>query len=76
MKEDLKRKFIREIYSKRPKKNYSINKIVYNHIDETWTIDLSDMVDYKTSNNKGYRYIFVRIDNFSKFLWCIPPKKK
>ena len=33
-------------------KNYETNKIVYNHIDEIWSIDLADMIDYKTSNNK------------------------
>ena len=33
------------------------------------------MIDYKTSNNKGYRYIFIVIDNFSKYLFAIPLKK-
>ena len=55
MKKDLTRTFINDIYSKPPKKNYPTNKIVYNHIDEFWSIDLADMVDYKTSNNKGFR---------------------
>ena len=57
-------------------KNYETNKIVYNHIDEIWSIDLADMTDYKTSNNKDYRYIFIIIDNFSKYLWAIPLKNK
>ena len=52
---DLIKIFVDEIYSKPPKKNYPTNKIVYNHIDEIWSIDLADMVDYKTSNNKGFR---------------------
>ena len=34
------------------------------------------MIDYKTSNNKGFRYVFIIIDNFSKYLWAIPLKKK
>ena len=34
------------------------------------------MIDYKTSNNEGFRYIFIIIDNFSKFLWVIPLKNK
>ena len=59
-----------------PKRNYPTNKIIYNHIDEIWSIDLVDMIDYKISNNKGYRYIFITIDNFSKYLWCIPLKNK
>ena len=40
-----------------------------------WSIDLADMIDYKYSNNKGYRYIFVIFDDFSKNLWAIPLKK-
>ena len=73
---DLTKTFIDEIYSKAPKKNYETNKIIYNHSDEIWSIDLADMIDYKISNNKGYRYIFIIIDNFSKYLWAIPLKNK
>ena len=76
MKKDLTKIFIDEIYSEAPKKNYPTNKIVYNHIDEISSIDLADMVDYKISNNKGFRYIFVIFDDFSKFLWCVPLKNK
>ena len=76
IKKDLTKIFIDEIYSKAPKKNYETNKITYNHIDEIWSIDLADFSDYKTSNNKGYRYIFIIIDNFSKYLWAIPLKNK
>ena len=68
--------FIVEIYSTPPKKNYPTNKIIYNHLDEIWSIDLSDMVDYKISNNKGFRYIFIINDNFSKYLWAILLKNK
>ena len=68
--------FIDEIYSKPPRKNYKTNKIVYNNIDEIWSIDLADMIDYKISINKGFRFIFIVIDNFSKYLWTIPLKNK
>ena len=34
------------------------------------------MIDYKISNNKGFRYIFIIIDTFSKYLWGIPLKNK
>ena len=68
--------FIDEIYSSPPRKNYPTNKIKYNHIDEIWSIDLADMIEYKISNNKGFRYIFIMIDNFSKYLWTIPLKNK
>ena len=68
--------FIDEIYSSPPKKNYPTNKITYNYIDEIWSIDLADFSDYKTSNNEGFRYIFIIINNFSKYLWAIPLKNK
>ena len=76
MKKDLTKNFIDEIYSIPPRKNYPTNKIVSNFVDEIWSIDLADMVDYKISNNKGYRYIFIIVDNFSKYLWSIPLKNK
>ena len=76
IKKDLTKIFIDEIYSKPPMRNYLTNKIIYNHIDEIWSIDLADMIDYKISNNKGFRYIFIIVDNFSKYLWTIPLKNK
>ena len=68
--------FIDEIYSKPPKKNYPTNKTLIKSIDDTWSSDLLDMNDYGPKNNKGYRYILVVIDNFSKFGWTIPLKNK
>ena len=76
MKNDLTKIFSDEIYSKPRRKNYPTNKLIYNNIDEIWSIDLADMIDYKTSNNKGYRYIFIIIDNFSKYLWAMLLKNK
>ena len=75
-KKDNIRIFIDEIYSKPPSRNYPTNKIIYNHVDEIWSIDLADFSDYKTSNNKGYRYIFIIIDNFSNYLWVLPLKNE
>ena len=76
MKKDLIKIFFDEIYSKAPKGTYETNIIINNHIDETWSFDLADMIEFKTSNKKGIRYIFVIIDNFSNYLWAIPPKNK
>ena len=45
-------------------------------IDDTWSSDLLDMNDYGSKNNRGYRYILVVVDNFSKFGWRIPMKNK
>ena len=73
MKKDLTKIFIDEIYSTSPRRNY---KSTYNYIDEIWSVDLANMIDFKTSNIKGYRYIFINIDNFSKYLRAIPLKNK
>ena len=57
-------------------KKYPTNKIVNNHFDEIWSINLADMIDNKFSKSKGFRYIFVIIDNFQRYLWCILLKNK
>ena len=76
MKKDLTKIFFDEVYSKPPKKNYPSNKTINKSIDDTWSSDLLDMNDYGPKNNKGYTYILVVIDNFSKFGWTIPLKNK
>ena len=68
--------FINEIYSKPPKKNYFTNKTDVYHIDDIWSLDILDLKDYGQENNRGYRYVLVTIDNFSKFGWTIPLKNK
>ena len=68
--------FINEIYSKPPKKNYVTNKTDVYHIDDIWSLDILDLKDYGPENNRNYRYVFVIIDNFSKFGWTIPLKNK
>ena len=65
-----------EIYSKPPKKNYITNKTDVYHIDDVWSLDILDVKDYGAENNRGYRYVLVVIDNFSKFGWTIPLKNK
>ena len=68
--------FINEIYSKPPKKNYATNKTDVYHIDDTWSLDILDLKDYGSENNRGYRYVLVTIDNFSKFGWTVPLKNR
>ena len=68
--------FINEIYSKPPKKNYFTNKTDVYHIDDIWSLDVLDLKDYGPENNRGYRYVLVTIDNFSKYGWAIPLKNK
>ena len=68
--------FINEIYSKPPKKNYITNKTDVYYIDDIWSLDILDLKDYGPENNRGYRYVLVKIDNFSKFGWTTPLKNK
>ena len=68
--------FINEIYSKPPKKYYATNKTNVYYIDDIWSLDILDLKDYGPGNNRGYRYVLVVIDNFSKYGWTIPLKNK
>ena len=68
--------FINEIYSKPPKKYYNTNKTNVHYIDDTWSLDILDLKDYGPKNNRGYRYVLVIIDNFSKYGWTIHLKNK
>ena len=68
--------FINEIYSKPPKRNYNTNKTDVYYIDDICSLDILDLKDYGPKNNRGYRYVLVTIDNFSKYGWTIPLKNK
>ena len=68
--------FINEIYSKPPKKNYITNKTNVYYIDDIWSLDILDLKDYGPEINRGYRYVLVTIDNFSKYGWTSPLKNK
>ena len=68
--------FMNEIYSEQPRKSYATNKTDVYHIDDIWFLDILDLKDYGPENNRGYRYVLVVIDNFSKFGWTVPLKNK
>ena len=68
--------FINEIYNKAPKKYYATNKTDVYFIDDIWSLDILDLKDYGSENIRGYRYVLVVIDNFSKYGWTVPLKNK
>ena len=70
-KNDLIKIFLHERYNKPPMRNYPTNKIVYNHIDDIWSLDLADFCYSKTLNSKGFRFLITISDTFSKFVWAI-----
>ena len=68
--------YINEVYSKPPRRNYTTNKTDVYYIDNIWSLDILDLKDYGPENIRGYRYVLVIIDNFSKYGWTIPLKNK
>ena len=67
---------INEYFSKPPKRNYATNKTDVYHTDDIWSLDIIDLKSYGPVNNRGYRYVLVIIDSFSKFGWTVPLKIK
>ena len=60
----------------KPRKiNFTRRKVISNHIDHIWGIDLITMIKY-SKQSKNYKYILTVIDFFSKFSWCYPLKSK
>ena len=70
------KRFIDEIYSKPPKKNYPTYKTDAYHFDDIWSLDILDLKDYGPENIRKYRCVSVIIDKFSNFGWTVPLKKK
>ena len=60
----------------KPKRvNFERRRVISNHIDHIWGIDLITMIKY-SKQNSNYRYILTVIDFFSKFSFCYPLKNK
>ena len=63
-----------ELHQQR-KINFERRRVISNHIDHIWGIDLITMIKH-SKQNKNYKYIFTVIDFFSKYSWCYPLKAK
>lgn len=65
---------VRELH--RPaRKNFVRRRVIIKGINETWQSDLIQMNQY-ARQNRGYNYILMIIDTYSKFAWAIPIKNK
>ena len=70
------KRFMNEICSKGPKRNYITNITDVFYIDNTWSLDILYLKDYGPENKRGYRYVLVIIDIFLKFALTFPLKNK
>lgn len=70
MKEDV----VNEIH-KPARKNFKRRRVIIKNLDDLWQADLVEMLPY-AKLNRGYRYILVVINAFSKYVWAQPVKRK
>ena len=57
------------------RKHFQKRRVFAANVDDIWAADLVDM-QYYSKSNKGYKYILMIIDVFSKYGWAIPLKNK
>lgn len=57
------------------RKNYKRRRVIIKGLHDLWQADLVEMQPYAKSN-KGFRYILVVINAFSKYVWVMPLKSK
>ncbi len=56
-------------------KDFKTRKIYINGIDHIWAAELLILNNFSTEN-KGYKYVLVIIDCFSKYVWYVALRKK
>lgn len=57
------------------RKNFKRRRVVLRGLNDLLQADLVEMLPY-AKMNRGYRYILVVINTFSKYVWAIPVKRK
>lgn len=72
--ENKRKEVVNELH-KPARRNYSRRSFDIRNIDETWQVDLVEMIPYE-KENKHYKYILYVIDTLSKFAWCVAVKQK
>ena len=60
---------------KTPKHHFKTEAIIMGQVDEQWDADLISMIQ-QSKQNKGFKYIALFIDLFSKYIWLEPLKTK
>ena len=57
------------------KRNFTRQRVITTVIDKLWCSDLVEMQQF-SKWNKGYRYLLMVLDLFSKYGWIVPLKDK
>ena len=63
---------IKLISFKPPKESFGCNEKKVSNIDKTWSMDVSELVDYHAKRKKRCRYILIVIKKSCSFKWTIP----
>lgn len=69
-----KKDIIEELH-KPARKNFTRRRTIIKGFDDLFQIDIADLFRY-SKQNRGYKYILVVIDCFSKYVWTYPLKTK
>lgn len=65
---------VKELH-KPSRKNFFRRRVVQKGLNDTWQIDLIEMIPY-SQENKGFKYILTVIDIFSKYAYAVGVKNK
>lgn len=71
---DERSQIVEEIH-KPARKRFDRRSVIIKGLNDLYQADLCEMIPYQKIN-KGYRYILVVINTFSKFVWALPVKRK
>lgn len=71
---DQRMQLIQELH-KPARKNFARRRVIVKGLDDLFQADLVEMIPY-AKQNRGFKYILVVIDVFSKFVWAEPVKNK
>lgn len=71
---DVKRTIVNELH-KPARKNYKRRHTIIRGLNDLYQADLVEMIPY-ASTNRGFRYILMVLNAFSKKLWARPVKRK
>lgn len=71
---DAKRQVVEELH-KPVRINFKRRRVIIKSLNDLYQADLVEMIPY-AKENKGYKYILIIINCFSKFVWAFPLKNK